>query len=565
MCNRQDMCSDRNVYRLLFVLFIGCLLFLIIFKFKGREIILEGDAFGYYAQVVSFVIDHDFFWMDRIQYFNPQPHFYHSVPVGTAILWAPFFGLFHICAIFFNKLGLPISTSVYSTFHQASAYFANLVYSFLAILLTYKTLCLFYSRRVSIMSSLAVIGGTSVLNTTIWQTTMNHAPSYFIVTIFVYYWLQQRDKPTCKSLIILGFAGGLMCMVRWQNALFMVLPFFDALRDQLRAARKLDLKDFSAATLKHGLFLPAVLIGFSPQNIYWKTIHDKYFVYYYAHSNFLSIKLPDWRPILFSTNHGLITWTPMVGIALIGLLAGFKKKSVHILLFMAFLLQLHLNSSVIYYGTGIHFGLRQFANCTTIFALGIAELLSTMKKASLQRAFIAVLLFLVVWNMLFLYQYEHNFIPLTGHLTMRQLVWDKLLMFFVEPGELIANIAREHKFLISPNIYDAKVFRRIAGEPDYIVDLSYDISRAFPRLLSSKPYILIYRTGDGFASYLFEDDIMAGIFRPYEDICFCDDHFPDLKCKQLWRFIDCGATFEEVRAFLNISTDEQVIIDLQKQ
>jgi hypothetical protein len=72
-----------------------------------------------------------------------------------------------------------------------------------------------------------VIGGSFLLWYAIAEPTMTHAPSMASVAAFVWYWLATRTS----DRLITGRPRprrGLATLIRWQNALFAVLPAIDA-------------------------------------------------------------------------------------------------------------------------------------------------------------------------------------------------------------------------------------------------------------------------------------------------------------------------------------------------
>ncbi len=566
MSLKDKISGELPFFWVLAALFILALFFVIQVRLDIKPI-LEGDANGYYSQVVSFIFDRSFWWMERQVLLNPQRGHYHSVPVGTALLWAPFFSLFHLLSIILSKLGFAVSTDPMSLFHRFSAYFANLLYSFIGIALTFRLLRSHYPIWISGLCSLAAVAGTATLNTTIWQTTMNHAPSFFAVTLFIYYWHQQRNDPTARSMIILGLAGGMMILVRWQNGLFLILPLLDMIWRLYQAMRSRNFIIIPRIIGINALIIPSALIGFSPQIIYWQYIHEKLFVYYYAGSSFLRPQHPKLLSMFFSTNHGLLVWTPFLGIGLIGLIIGARRRLLLISLLIAFFMQAYINSCVKFYGIGMHYGLRQFACVTAIIAFGAAELLQQVSGRRLSIPTVALYLVLVAYNALFLHQFASGYIPTVGELSFRQILTDKirLLSTGLKPLEVDQQMAKEHKFLMALNLSPVDYFTSLAGKPDFIVKINRSYSRGFVEVDNQEaPFIAIYSTPRGYASYLFENGYMSGVFRSYEDRCYCDDRFIDFTCDGITDFLEPGMGIEETAAFLNISLPDDNLETIER-
>ena len=51
----------------------------------------------------------------------------------------------------------------------------------------------------------------------------------FTTSLFLLIWLRTRDDRTVPQWAWLGLAAGLMTMVRWQNAVFLLFPLTDGL------------------------------------------------------------------------------------------------------------------------------------------------------------------------------------------------------------------------------------------------------------------------------------------------------------------------------------------------
>ena len=88
--------------------------------------------------------------------------------------------------------------------------------------------------------------------------------------------------------------------------------------------------------------------------------------------------------VLFSPNHGLVSWTPLIYLALLGLVPFIKRQpKLGGTLTVAFLGQLYVNSVVQVWWGGSAFGARKFARCALIFAIGLANLIEWCRSRPL--------------------------------------------------------------------------------------------------------------------------------------------------------------------------------------
>jgi hypothetical protein len=97
-----------------------------------------------------------------------------------------------------------------------------------------------------------------------------------------------------------------------------------------------------------------------------------------------------WLPVLVSPHfwdtlihpaHGALLWSPILILALIGLIWLFRRDGpLALLLFVGFLGQVYINGA---FGTTWHlsgsFGFRRLIECTPIFVLGLASVLSWLQ------------------------------------------------------------------------------------------------------------------------------------------------------------------------------------------
>jgi hypothetical protein len=85
---------------------------------------------------------------------------------------------------------------------------------------------------------------------------------------------------------------------------------------------------------------------------------------------------PHFIEVLFSVKHGLISWTPVCGLALLGLWPLYRRDRVlGAAAAAAFAVSLYANAAVLEWWAGEAYGLRRFVSCFPIFVLGAAALI----------------------------------------------------------------------------------------------------------------------------------------------------------------------------------------------
>jgi hypothetical protein len=116
---------------------------------------------------------------------------------------------------------------------------------------------------------------------------------------------------------------------------------------------------------------------------------------------------PNFLNVLLSPEHGLLPWTPVLALALVGLVPLWRKERVlAAALGAAFLLQVYVAGSFLTWQSASSFGQRRFINCTLIFVLGFAALADWVLAHGWPRwVVIGVPAVFVAWNAGLLMQY----------------------------------------------------------------------------------------------------------------------------------------------------------------
>jgi hypothetical protein len=185
--------------------------------------------------------------------------------------------------------------------------------------------------------------------------------------------------------------------MRWQDALLLAIPVFEALRTSPSSWPRRMLTA-AAAVL-------AWLVVFSPQMVVWHALYGRAFALPQGPS-FLQWLAPHPIAVLFSENHGLFTWTPLVVLSVWGLAkfaTGHRRFALPLAGFV--LASWYVNAAVADWWAGEAFGARRFLSLFPLFVLGLATWLFRPGGAPATRR-IASVAALVAVTWLLLFQYE---------------------------------------------------------------------------------------------------------------------------------------------------------------
>jgi len=416
---------------LFFIFFAFLVLFLFVRMFLSGYII-GSDALGYYAHLRSILIDGDLQYANEFLDYNP---FGHAVPnpyrltvtdhtpnpyyIGPASLWAPFFLVAHAFASASDLFGLDLTPDGYSALYQILIGLGSVVYGMAGLALIYKILMLFFQRNEALLATGLIALGTNVFYYLTIEPTMSHAMSMFAVTLFAFVWVKSIDQRNKNTVILLGFTAGLMILIRPQNVLFLSILGLEWVG--LFKTESGFFAHWRKKIVEAGFFGLVLLTTLLPQLIVWKILYGQFLIQAYEGASFEFTDPYLWKS-LFSARHGLISWTPIILLALAGALLFLRKyPRLGIALLIAFMLQWYINASwTDYWWFGESFGSRTYINCSFIFAIGLATLLSSTKR-------IAVIMYpllaaLIIWNLLFIAQYSMGMLSRSEAVDFRQVL-----------------------------------------------------------------------------------------------------------------------------------------------
>jgi hypothetical protein len=453
----SSLTQTRNLERPLLLLFLLSLALL--------NPWVRGDGVGYYAFARAPLIDHSLnFERDYIaantgfrearldsqgrprQEFRTRTgHLDNHFTVGPAMLWAPFLLLAHGDVLLARALGSQVAADGFSAPYRLAMAFGTAFWGFLGLLLAFRLARQYAGDVWAFLTTVAIWWASSLPVYMYFNPAWSHAHSAFAVSLFVYYWHQTREQRTLRQWLVLALTAGLMLNVYYPNAMLMMILVVEAFREYAAAFRRGAGAGPAVLQLlaKHALFVAVTLLCLLP------TFVSRYIVYGSPfESGYGSVQNWAWRSpyfiaVLFSSEHGLFSWTPLLLLATAGLIL-FKWREPRVgtpLLAAALAFYVFIACYPDWAGIS-SFGNRFFVSLTPLFILGLSVLLA--RVAALfhsRRAAVAtvslVLAAFVLWNTAFMLQWGAHLIPPRGPISWNEMIHNQ---FSVVPRQIAAHL-----------------------------------------------------------------------------------------------------------------------------
>ena len=422
---------------------------------------VRGDGVGYYAYARAPLIEHSLDFTHDFEFANESfknpcfdehglirsecqtrtGHLDNHFTVGPAMLWSPFLVVAHGGVLIADEMGSHVAADGFSSPYRYAMAFATALYGFIGLWLSFRLACKYVGPVWAFVATVAIWWASSLPVYMYFNPAWSHAHSSFVCALFLWYWDGTRENRTVWQWVVLGLIAGLMLDVYYPNLMILCVLAVEAVGQYAGILRG---RHGSPVTLvqlasRHVLFGAAVCIVMIP------TFAKNAIVYggpfetgYYSVREFLW-RSPAFLSVLFSSDHGLVSWTPILGVAILGLfLFAFHLPKVGIPL-VSGLVAFYLFISVYPNWAGISsYGNRFFVSLTPMFVLGLAYLLERA-AAVFARPRVAlavcsgVLGIFVLWNLGMIYQWGMHLVPTRGEISFREAAYNQ---FYVVPGRL---------------------------------------------------------------------------------------------------------------------------------
>lgn len=376
---------------------------------------LQSDGFYYFAHLRSLWFDGDqdltndyhlIGFGDKAHLFVPTPTGYaqSAWTIGPSLVWAPFFFAGDRIAHGLAARGHDVKTDGTSYPYRQAVCVAGLFWGLAGLFASYRLARLFVPAGWAAAGMAVVALGSFILWYLVKEPSMTHGPSMAAVAFFSWAWAATRGTRTRWQWLALGLAAGLMGTIRWQNTIFALLPAVEWLSATAALWARGDRRAVASSFGNGVVFTAAAVVGFAPQMLVWKAIYGSWLAISPVGPQ---IRWWDshWADVLWSSRNGLLSSSPVLYVAALGLLRLWRLDRVMgIATAAALSAMVFFNGAIQDWWGSAAFGGRRFDGTIPLFVVGAALAGQAAADFVARRPRLVVGLAgaaLVVWNLTF--------------------------------------------------------------------------------------------------------------------------------------------------------------------
>lgn len=426
MKRKQDMITSKY-FRFFLIISVGliALSYIYIYIVRGTSgNPIRSDGWGYYSYLPAVFDYHDLTFSfsddpekDVTIWVDAYGNYINKYPVGVAILEFPFFIVVDIvCKLLFREFA-----TGYSIPYQIAVLVSTTFYFCMGMICLYRVLRRFFDENVTMWTIISISFATSLFHYLTFDSSFSHIYSFSLIAFFIWHSIKIEDgNDNKRENFILGVCAGLILVTRNPNIivlLFYVLYGISSKKDIVGRIKKI----FNWQRLlwnAGGGVLPIII-----QCTYWKIAAGKLVIRSYNESETFSWFLPHLTSVLFSVSKGLVFYSPVIGIAFIGLFVLKKLKLPVLSIFSVMAIHMYVTSAWNCWQYGGSYGQRPFVDVYAIYALmlgGVYQYLNNIKlkivesdeSTSLLKIFSPIIVVFIFLSIKFMLAYWHGVLPI---------------------------------------------------------------------------------------------------------------------------------------------------------
>jgi hypothetical protein len=377
---------------------------------------LQSDGFYYFAHLRSLWFDGDQDLTNdyRLLGMGDKAHLFTPTvtgaaqsawTIGPAIVWSPFFAVGDRVASMLHASGRDVAVDGTSYPYRQSVCVAGLCWGLTGLFFCYLLAARFTARSWAAFAMVLVATGSFLLWYLVKEPTMTHAPSMAAVAVFTWAWASTRGTRPRWQWAALGLLAGFMSTIRWQNAIFALLPAIEWTMTLLPAASARTRRELLDHAANGVLFTIAAVVGFVPQMLVWKAIYGQFLAV-----SPIGPQIRWWHPrvadVLWSARNGLFATSPVLYVGALGLLLCWRRDRLFAGAALAtFGAMVYFNASIQDWWGSAAFGGRRFDGTLPLLVVGTAVAAESTAAFVARAPQVAVALAgmaLVIWNLTFM-------------------------------------------------------------------------------------------------------------------------------------------------------------------
>ena len=409
--------------------------------------IAESDAVEYFSYLPSILFDYDVSFEDEYRHFydedpegrqgfketfldrsTPTGLKLNFGPMGTAVLWSPFYIATHVGVVVFGALGADVEADGMSQPYRTAVSLASAFYGALGLFLSYRLARRFAEPFTCFIAVVALWWATPVAYYMYIAPGMSHAASLFAVAGFFSLGPWVVASPSVRRWAIWGASAGLMALVREQD-------FFFAMAALVPLVASWELRKSAQRAAVFGV---SALLIFSPQLVVYQILNGRPLPSQHIQNKMFWYS-PHALEVLFSTEHGLYFWSPVLLLFTVGGLLLLRRERVAgIALLLGLLSQVYISGAVDSWTQAGGFGARRFVGATVIFAVWGATLFALVASYTRRAGVVALASVFMLWNVGLMVQFG------LGLMNRDRLIWREVVtdQFREVPPRLMSVVGR---------------------------------------------------------------------------------------------------------------------------
>lgn len=344
-------------------------------------------------------------------------------PIGVAIMQAPFFAVAHALTRWSN-----LSADGFTLYYQHAAGLAGTAWIVAGLAVLRRLLLESFSDRITAATLVAIIFGTNLFHYATFDSSYSHPYSFFLFASFMYLTARWHRAPSPGTSILLGLVAGLIVLVRHTNVLFLVVfPLYGI-------GLNVTLREVGSRLLAHPREVMRIaLVGalvVLPQLLIYYQATGRPIVSSYGNLGFHWTD-PQIFGVLLGTQKGLFFWSPLLLLAIVGLVLLVRSRRPGAAFIPAGIAFLLVNTYVIAswwdWQFGGSYGHRGFVDSLPLFALGLGAFFAwvAQRREAIAMA-TAVVLLLMSLSTFQMFQYWYGIVPFSD------TTWEQYRELFLE-------------------------------------------------------------------------------------------------------------------------------------